>query len=195
MRMVAGPNGSGKSTLIELLKDSISFGVYINADDIETALKKKPALHFSDFSIETTSTRFNSFIKKKETIGTELFKQKIANGFLLESNILSLKIDSVDSYLASLIADFIRHELLLQSQDFSFETVMSHPSKITTLVKANGNGYRTYLYFIATDDPSINYERIEGRVLKGGHNVNKKKSLERYMRSLSLLPKAIKESL
>ena len=52
--MIAGPNGSGKSTLIELLRKSVDLGVYVNADDIEANLLKKPFFHFEDYAIKTT---------------------------------------------------------------------------------------------------------------------------------------------
>ncbi len=41
MRIFAGPNGSGKTSIINRLKDKISFGNYINADDIEFDLINK----------------------------------------------------------------------------------------------------------------------------------------------------------
>lgn len=194
MRIIAGPNGSGKSTLIELLSTNINIGVYVNADNIEAQLKTKPILHFDDFKIKTTATKFAFFIAKKGTIGTDFFKKNLLKNFSIESNILSLSKELIDSYLASLIADFIRNELIQNKLSFSFETVMSHPSKVATIQKANKKNYSTYLYFIATNNPSINFERIEGRIKKGGHAVNKQKAIERYKRSIALLPKAINKS-
>ena len=55
-----------------------------------------------------------------------------------------------------------------------FETVMSSPDKIALLEKAQQLGYRTYLYYIATDDPAIN--------------------VARYARSLDLLLAAVKHT-
>ena len=40
MRVFAGPNGSGKTTIIKSLQQKITFGVYVNADDIESLLKE-----------------------------------------------------------------------------------------------------------------------------------------------------------
>jgi predicted ABC-type ATPase len=71
---------------------------------------------------------------------------------------------------------------------------MSSPDKIKILQKAKQLGYRTYLYFIATEDPLINLLRIEHRVRTGGHNVPSEKIKERYFRSLELLADAIKYS-
>jgi predicted ABC-type ATPase len=48
MRVFAGPNGSGKTTILSKLKSSISFGVYVNADDIEKALREMGHLDLKD---------------------------------------------------------------------------------------------------------------------------------------------------
>jgi predicted ABC-type ATPase len=100
----------------------------------------------------------------------------------------------VNSYLASIAADFIRMKLIELRKSFSFETVMSHPSKVALLDRARQLGYRTYLYFIATEDPLINISRIQFRVEHGGHSVPKDKMVERYKRSLELLLPAIHSS-
>ena len=62
----------------------------------------------------------------------------------------------VNSYFASVAGDFLRQKLLAQKISFTFETVMSHPSKVELLAEAQRAGYRTYLYFVATEDPAIN---------------------------------------
>ncbi len=97
----------------------------------------------------------------------------------------------IDSYLASAATDFIRHKLIQMGNSFTFETVMSHPGKIEILQKAQEKGYRTYLYFIATEDPEINITRIQHRIKTGGHSVPKNKIRNRYDRSLALLSQAI----
>jgi len=192
--MIAGPNGSGKSTLIETLQPMIPLGVYINADEIESSLKRKPLLHFEDFSLNTSQKEFHSFINKKTTIGTLSFKEELISKSSIASNILVVDAILIDSYLASLIADFIRVQLLKQDKSFSFETVMSHSSKVQFVSAANKKSYQTYLYFVATNSPLINYGRIESRVIKGGHYVSEQKTTERYNRSLGLLNAAIKKS-
>ena len=68
---------------------------------------------------------------------------------------------------------------------------MSHPSKVAVLERAQQWGYRTYLYFVATDDPAINRSRVRSRVKLGGHDVPDDKIDDRYHRSLDLLMEAI----
>jgi len=78
---------------------------------------------------------------------------------------------AVDSYFASVAADFIRHKLLASGVSFTFETVMSSADKVSFLRKAQRHGFRTYLYFVATEDPIINISRVHNRVRLGGHPV------------------------
>ena len=57
--------------------------------------------------------------------------------------------------------------------------------------KAQQAGYRTYLYFVATEDAEINVARVQYRVETGGHPVAEDKIRSRYVRSLELLPQAV----
>jgi len=54
--------------------------------------------------------------------------------------------------------------------------------------------FRGALYYIATDDVSINMTRIKQRVIAGGHDVPQDKVVSRYHRSLNQLPQAINAS-
>jgi predicted ABC-type ATPase len=71
---------------------------------------------------------------------------------------------------------------------------MSHPSKLSFLELAKKEGYRIYLYFVATEAPEINIQRVQQRVLESGHNVPEEKIINRYYKSLELLKAAIKLS-
>jgi predicted ABC-type ATPase len=100
----------------------------------------------------------------------------------------------VNAYFASVVADVLRQHLLERRASFTCETVMSHPDKVALLEKAQRLGYRTYLYFVATDDPEINVSRVRNRVGLGGHPVPEDKIISRYHRSLALLLEAIKHT-
>jgi predicted ABC-type ATPase len=56
---------------------------------------------------------------------------------------------------------------------------------------AKQQGYRTYLYFIATESYKLNIERVQLRVQQGGHNVDNTKVKERFFRSLELMKQAV----
>ena len=64
---------------------------------------------------------------------------------------------------------------------------MSHPSKVDFLEDAGKSGFKTCLYFIATEDPLINIQRVANRKEMGGHDVPKELIESRYFRSLEQL--------
>ena len=91
---------------------------------------------------------------------------------------------------AQQIADFQRDRCLASKTSFSFETVMSHPSKVELMLRALNEVYDVALYFVCTSDPEINVSRVENRVRSGGHDVPNDRIVDSYWRSLGLLPKA-----
>lgn len=192
LRMFAGPNGSGKSTLKSILPP-ISLGVYINPDEIEEKIRTTGSLNLEEFGIEAHQQEIIAFFQK-----SSLLKDKGVMG--LESDLkligqeLQLRQGKANSYAASVIADFIRQKLLEKKVSFTFETVMSSKDKVALLEKAQTLGYRTYLYYIATDDPEINISRVSNRVKLKGHPVSEEKIRSRYHRSLDLLMEAILKS-
>ena len=84
-----------------------------------------------------------------------------------------------------------REAALLDCRNYSFETVMSHPSHVEHLRKAKAAGYDVLVYFVATDDPWINQGRVANRVIQGGHDVPRDRITARYHRCLANLPAAI----
>lgn len=56
--------------------------------------------------------------------------------------------------------------------------------------EARQRGYRVYLYFVATDDPEINLDRVRGRIMQGGHPVPEDKVRKRYGESIGLMTEA-----
>lgn len=75
-----------------------------------------------------------------------------------------------------------------------FETVMSHPSKLSVFDFARDNHYKNYLYFVCTESPLINIERVGQRVQQGGHHVSEAKIIERYYKTLKNLRPAVEKS-
>jgi predicted ABC-type ATPase len=95
------------------------------------------------------------------------------------------------SYEAARMVEQQRLDWVAQRQSFAFETVMSHPSKLIQLQQAKDVGYVVEIYYVSTVDPRYNVLRVADRVSDGGHDVPPQKVVERYYRSLSLLPLAI----
>lgn len=98
--------------------------------------------------------------------------------------------ESRKAYQAAIIAEEQRKTYITQKESFAFETVMSHPSKLYTMQEAKAEGYKVELVFIATSDPQINVDRVQQRVASGGHDVPADKIVERYNRTIELLPAA-----
>lgn len=189
LRMFAGPNGSGKSTIKSVIEPEL-LGVYINPDDLESEIRRTGALDVTAYGVTATAEEVLGFFRHSAFLaGVGLLDQAAALSF--EDGRLSFAGVAVNSYLASVAADFLRHKLLAAGLTFTFETVMSSRDKVEFLQKAQACGFRTYLYYVATADPEINIARVKNRVASGGHPVPETKIVERYHRSLALLANAV----
>lgn len=93
------------------------------------------------------------------------------------SLINNLIVDNPNAYDAAIAADYVRYQLLDANSTFTFETVLSHSSKIDFLEAARVKGYKTYLYFVCTVSPAINKKRVQQRANLGGHDVPEEKEV------------------
>jgi predicted ABC-type ATPase len=188
--MFAGPNGSGKSTIKSVIRPEL-LGVYINPDDIERDIRRNDVLDFQAYGIQTTQRDVLSFFRASPLLDRAGLQEAVECLRFNDDRLDFFQVP-VNSYFASVAADFMRHQLLESGVSFTFETVMSSPDKVAFLQKAQQRGFRTYLYFVATDDPIINISRVNNRVKFGGHPVPEDKIIARYSRSLGLLISAIR---
>lgn len=189
LRMFAGPNGSGKSTFKSIIRPEL-LGVFVNPDEIEQEIKNYDFLDLRGYRIDTTEKEIldyfhNSTLLKSADLLDDAYELSFNDDKLSFFNV------SVNAYFASVAADFIRYKLIESSESFTFETVMSFTDKVELLRKAQSRGYRTYLYYVATEDPTINVSRVQYRVRMGGHSVPIDKIVSRYQRSIDLLSEAI----
>lgn len=193
IRIFAGPNGSGKSTLFKSLSKNYNTGFFINADELESKLNQHGA-------IDLESTGFT--VNQEDLDAFKLFpaSQSLIDKAKREGHEMKITIDKntifghardTHSYEGSFIAAFIRYMMFAQNKTFSFETVMSHPSKINEIKEMIKEDYHVYLYFVCIDDPGVNVLRVDNRVLLGGHSVNAEKITDRYNRTLELLHAAL----
>lgn len=193
--MFAGPNGSGKSTIKSKIEkiNPAWLGIYINPDDIEREIAATGRLNLRHFKV-TTRRRplIDALLRSNQLIDNRLVGEVSKLEFV--KGTLSLADVRLNSYLVSAIADFLHGRLVASKTSFSFETVMSHRHKIELLKQARFNGFRSYLYFVATEDPQINVSRVRIRVRAGGHNVARNKIVSRYYRSLDNLIDAIRST-
>ncbi|MBH1962837.1 MAG: zeta toxin family protein [Comamonadaceae bacterium] len=193
LRVLAGPNGSGKSTIKPELKPQW-IGAFVNADEIEKALRVSGGfLNLRELRVTGEPVEVLSRIKNiLQTFGLDkrLNMDALLPGITLDKELTLWLPGPYHSYLAASLAEAVRQELLHEGKTFTFETVMSHRSKIDFMRKARAHGYRIYLYFMATDDPAINIDRVHRRVLQGGHSVPDDKVKDRYYKSIGLMTEA-----
>ena len=131
LRMFAGPNGSGKSTLKSVLSSEL-LGVYLNPDEIEAEIRRQRFLRFSDYGVTTTADEVRPFFSGSSLLISEGLAEA-ANGLGFGDDRLDFKDVEVNSYLASVAVDFLRQKLLERRATLTFETVMSHGSKVDLL--------------------------------------------------------------
>lgn len=191
--MFAGPNGSGKSTLFRQILPAALQGVYLNPDEIEQGIQRLGYLDLGTYGVRVGDEGILDFFRGSALVQRAKL-EKAVERLAMSGQRLHFAPGTVNAYFASIASDFIRHRLLEQQVSFTFETVMSSPDKVAFLRQAHAGGCRTYLYYVATDDPIINLSRVRGRVAQGGHPVPEEKIASRYRRSLELLPAAIRVS-
>ncbi|MDH4477584.1 MAG: zeta toxin family protein [Verrucomicrobiaceae bacterium] len=192
LRLFAGPNGSGKSVLKSYLPEPL-LGVYLNADEIEKGVREVGYVEMCRFGIDPVGAEVLPVFTRSEFLAAHGLADA-ARGLSFSDGRLCFPAGVINSYFASVIADFVRLKLLAEQRTFTFETVMSHPSKVDLLEKAQAAGYRTYLYYVATDDPAINISRVENRVKLNGHDVPPELVERRYYRPLDLVISAIRHT-
>jgi predicted ABC-type ATPase len=195
LRIFAGPNGSGKSTLFETFQQkNYKPGIFINSDIIEKEIFEKGFLDLLPYGLDLTQDDLLSFNEtlNAQTLLTKSEKEGHTIAIEIKENIIVDKSRDTHSYEAAFITTFIREQLIKKGISYTFETEMSHPSKLDEIVEAQKNGYRVYLYFICLDEASLNISRVNDRVKKGGHNVDPERIKKRYISTLQNLYPALK---
>lgn len=179
--MFAGPNGSGKTSLVrKLAKEFSADGLFqlhrfLNADDMLSALNQGTGISFSALPQPPQLDELRAALINSQRIHPD---HPFLAAMRIEGTELLAPSGSADGYVGAAIADFLREALLAANASFSFETVMSHPSKVDCLRRARARGYRTYLYFVATDSPDLNVLRVRTRIAQGEHAVPEQKIVE-----------------
>ncbi|HEY5327702.1 MAG TPA: hypothetical protein VIJ27_11935 [Mucilaginibacter sp.] len=196
-RLFGGPNGSGKTFLFEQLRKAgtIHTEIYVNADRILRDLEKRGNFNFNAYRVQSSETEF-----KNSIITSGLYNKISESDFLttlsIKKGVLRVQGPKADlnAYHASFIASYLAAKLFETGQSFCFETVMSHESKIAYLDLAGQFKYKSYLYFVYTDNPELNVARVKLRAAGGLHDVESGKVRDRYTRTFQLLPIAIEKA-
>jgi len=153
LRILAGPNGSGKSTVVKKIRSSYYCGPYVNADDIQTAFDTRKVLNLSaEYDLLTSRSSFDYYLQNEGQSWLEKAREEHApvNLSYSDNNLLISSGQVTGNYDAAIAADFIRYQLLGSESTFTFETVLSHPSKLQFMEQAKTVGFKNYLYFVCT---------------------------------------------
>ena len=78
-----------------------------------------------------------------------------------------------------------RVRCLSEKRSLIFETVFSSQGKVEFVRRALKAGYFVRVFFISTNNPTINSARIAKRVMEGGHDVPITKIISRYIKSIA----------
>jgi predicted ABC-type ATPase len=92
----------------------------------------------------------------KTTLTDYLIEAGIDFGEYINPDQIAAALDLTEparSKQAQAIADFQRDSCLASGLNFSFETVMSHPSKVDFMIRADDAGYEVTMFFVCTSDP------------------------------------------
>ncbi len=94
--------------------------------------------------------------------------------------------NSLDAIVkAANYAEKTREQCLAEMRSMAFETVYSIQNKVDFVKRAKDAGFFVRFFFICTNDPSINAQRVALRVMEGGHDVPITKIVNRYYRSIA----------
>jgi predicted ABC-type ATPase len=131
----------------------------------------------------------------KTTLTRILRKAGVEFGYYINPDDIALELDG--TYDARVLeaqrrADIRRDECIASKRSFSFETVMSHPSKIDILRRAKSSGFFVQLFFVGIGDPRANVARVASRVAQGGHDVPEDRIIARWHRTMGMLAEAIR---
>ncbi len=133
----------------------------------------------------------------KSTLTQKFMSSGMDFGIYINADDIAKALDGNDlqnAKKAQLLAEEKRNELLNKGISHSFETVMSHKSKIEYIVTAKNKGFYVILLFVGINDQNINISRVNDRVKKGGHDVPTEKIVSRYKRTMEYLFDAAMEA-
>ena len=84
---------------------------------------------------------------------------------------------------AAQIVDSQVEESIKNGVDFLVETVLSSDKYRDDLEAAKGAGFKTGLIYVSLTPAELSPERVEERVQKGGHHVDRQTAINRYYKS------------
>ena len=90
-RLFAGPNGSGKTFFFNHLKRSgyIHTEIYVSADKIQAAIKKRPVFNFNAYRVKVSEAEFKQYVLADGLFNTKINDPAFLQAMKIESGILN----------------------------------------------------------------------------------------------------------
>ena len=88
----------------------------------------------------------------------------------------------------------IRKESLDKRINFGIETTASSESILRLIDKAHQQNYIVHIIYVLLNSADLHIQRVNQRVSKGGHSVDKEDIIRRYKRSIELLPEIMQKA-
>jgi len=126
-------------------------------------------------------------------------EQKYITAELPFINVDTIVLKELGGYTAENIArgeQFARERmsaLIKENKDFMIESNLSKTSDYDWISAMRKQGYDTVLFFLGTENVQINRERVQQRVLEGGHDIPPSLIEHRFQIGLSYLKSKILE--
>jgi predicted ABC-type ATPase len=83
-------------------------------------------------------------------------------------------------------------EYLEARESFAVETTLSGHQTLRTMREAKTRGFIMRFVYVALSTPEQNVQRVQSRVIKGGHNVSDTDVRRRYSRSIANVPECMR---
>jgi predicted ABC-type ATPase len=183
-----------KQRFLSGIPKELNLGYIVSADDIEKTLNQFGSFSLNGHNISTNTELLQHYIRNEGFSILKINDLSFIDHIIVDDNNIHIPKKFINSYIAADIAGFLRIKHIENDHDFTFETVLSHPSKLNFLKLAKSKGYRIYIYYIATESAEINVNRVQIRVSQHGHPVPEAAIRNRYTKSLNLLYDTIKLS-
>ena len=87
-----------------------------------------------------------------------------------------------------------RKESLDKRINFGIETTASSESILRLIDKAHQQNYIVHIIYVLLNSAELHIQRVNQRVSKGGHSVDKEDIIRRYKRSIELLPEIMQKA-
>ena len=116
--------------------------------------------------------------------GKSTFVSRVGVGENVDPDAIAKRLDPTDPAAAAVRAAREAVKLLrswkVEGRSFTYETTPASNASLKEIDDARAKGYEIRLYFIALDNAAQSAERVDYRVVRGGHDIQASKIVRRF---------------